>query len=162
VSGYREGILEATSLSPGLVGVGRIIDLGKGGEIWVDFAGSPPGGARSRILRHLLPITRKNIDDTVLLVFESENPLPVIVGIVADGVCPILPQVAVELEGREPETAVIDGKRVLLRAYEEIRLECGKASIIARKDGKIILRGVEIVSRASKTNKIRGASVQIN
>jgi hypothetical protein len=31
-----------------------------------------------------------------------------------------------------------------------------------RADGKLVVKGTELVSKASATNKIRGASVQIN
>ncbi len=58
--------------------------------------------------------------------------------------------------------ARVDGRRVVIHAADEILLECGASSILLRKDGKIILKGIQIVSRASECHKIRGASVQIN
>lgn len=58
--------------------------------------------------------------------------------------------------------ARVDGRRVVLHADDEILLECGASSILLRKDGKIIVKGAQIVSRASGRHKIRGASVQIN
>ncbi|MCC6418741.1 MAG: hypothetical protein IT429_10940, partial [Gemmataceae bacterium] len=47
-------------------------------------------------------------------------------------------------------------------AKEEIVLRCGKSSITLRKDGKVVVLGAEVVSRASGTNKIKGAAVRIN
>lgn len=43
-----------------------------------------------------------------------------------------------------------------------ISLTCGKATILLRPDGTVAIRGVNIASRASHTNRIRGGNVQIN
>lgn len=63
---------------------------------------------------------------------------------------------------QKPVTATVDGKRVKITAEEEIMLTCGEGSIHIMKDGKITLRGTDLISRASRTNKIRGAAVRIN
>jgi hypothetical protein len=63
---------------------------------------------------------------------------------------------------QKPLTATVDGKRVMITADEEIVLTCGEGSIHIMKDGKITLRGTDLISRASRTNKIRGAAVRIN
>lgn len=70
-------------------------------------------------------------------------------------------------ESSPPQTskmveARVDGRKVVLHADCEILIECGASSIMLRKDGKIILKGTEIVSRASGRHKIRGASIEIN
>jgi len=41
-------------------------------------------------------------------------------------------------------------------------LRCGKASLTLRRDGKVLLRGVDVVSQADQVHKIRGGKVQIN
>lgn len=43
-----------------------------------------------------------------------------------------------------------------------ITLKCGKASIQLKKDGTVSIRGTNVASRASQTNRIRGGNVQIN
>lgn len=63
---------------------------------------------------------------------------------------------------RKPMTAIVDGKRIKITAEEEIMLSCGEGSIHIMKDGKIALRGTDLISRASRINKIRGAAVRIN
>ena len=50
----------------------------------------------------------------------------------------------------------------MIEAEEEMILCCGKSSITLKKNGKIILRGTDLVSRSSGGNKIRGATVKIN
>lgn len=58
--------------------------------------------------------------------------------------------------------ALIDKQRILIEAEQEIELRCGEAAIILTRDGRILLRGSDITSYASTTQRIRGGSVQIN
>jgi hypothetical protein len=62
----------------------------------------------------------------------------------------------------EPMTVQLDKRRLQLEAADEIRLTCGKSSLVLRRDGTVVIRGVNIVSRALQTNKIRGGSVSVN
>ncbi len=55
-----------------------------------------------------------------------------------------------------------DGKRLELRADQEIVLRCGRASITLTRAGKILLRGAYLLSRSSGVNRVKGGSVQIN
>ena len=100
---------------------------------------------------------------SVLLVFEKGDPnLPVIVDLIAGSFDHM---VDFDNDANRPESApeaYIDGKRVVLDGEEEIVLRCGAASITLKVDGRIILKGVKITSRASEINKIKGAAVRIN
>jgi hypothetical protein len=58
--------------------------------------------------------------------------------------------------------ALIDNERIVIEAEQEIELRCGEAAIILTRDGRILLRGSDITSHASTTQRIRGGSVQIN
>jgi hypothetical protein len=64
--------------------------------------------------------------------------------------------------GEEPcaETAPEQERRI--EAADELELRCGEASLLLRSDGKVLLRGRDVTSRASRSNKIRGANVEIN
>jgi hypothetical protein len=57
---------------------------------------------------------------------------------------------------------VVDGKRVQIEGSEEIVLRCGKASITLRSNGRLIIRGAYVETRASGTNRIKGGAVLIN
>ncbi len=50
----------------------------------------------------------------------------------------------------------------MLEAACELELRCGPARIVLTRDGEVIVRGVNITSRAAASHRIRGASVQIN
>lgn len=56
----------------------------------------------------------------------------------------------------------IDGRTFTVNATDSIALRCGAASITLHHDGRIVLRGVHIVSHASGVNRIRGGSVELN
>lgn len=55
-----------------------------------------------------------------------------------------------------------DGRSVIINAEKEIVLRCGRSSIELRSDGKVVVKGMRVTTRAAKTNKIKGASVNIN
>ena len=88
----------------------------------------------------------------VLIAFEEDDlERPVILGFLDAPVCKVAPPTASEDEA----VRVVRGK-------DELILECGKARVHLRSDGRIVLRGTELLSRSSGANKIKGGSVQIN
>jgi hypothetical protein len=133
--------------------------------ILVEWARSGPKEARllAGLPRHELA-KPESCGREVLLVFEEGNAeRPIIVGLLADPLDELIAneekrQKAVRFE----DDVVVDGKRLMLEAHDEIELKCGDASITLRKDGKVIIRGKHVVSSASGPNRIRGGSVQIN
>jgi hypothetical protein len=62
----------------------------------------------------------------------------------------------------EAMSVQLDKRQIDLQASDEIRLTCGKSSLVMRRDGTVIVRGVKIVSRATESNKIRGGTVSVN
>lgn len=101
-----------------------------------------------------------------VLVLDSPAGRPVILGIVADRLwdseSPDQAEAQVDLPAGATRSVQVDKRRLDLEASEEIRLTCGKSSLLLRRDGTVIVKGVTITSRASQTNKIRGATVNIN
>ncbi len=61
-----------------------------------------------------------------------------------------------------PSEAVVDGQVVSFEASEQIVLKCGKGSITLRKDGKIVIKGTNLLSRSTGINRIKGGQVNIN
>lgn len=49
-----------------------------------------------------------------------------------------------------------------ITAKNSIQITCGETSLSLRKDGKVFLKGKEITSRASGTNKIKGGTIRLN
>ncbi len=137
--------------------VGNIVELTQDGQVLVDFPGNTNGPVPARWLAGVEP--SDGSCRPVLLTFENGDPgLPIIVGALCDRV---QTQRTEATQGPAAE-AVIDGRTIRLEAQNQLLLRCGKSSVLLRKDGKIILLGSEIVSRASRLNKIKGSGVQIN
>lgn len=65
-------------------------------------------------------------------------------------------------EREPPIEALVDGKRVVIDAADEIVLRCGKASITLRRNGRVVIRGTYVETRAEGVNRVKGGSVQIN
>ena len=49
-----------------------------------------------------------------------------------------------------------------IEAKQNLVLRCGDGSITLRNDGKILIKGKDLVSRAKRLNRIKGGSVAIN
>ena len=89
--------------------------------------------------------------DTVLLWRSScEDAHGVILGRIG-------PAQALELEPGEKieETLVIEARK-------QLTLRVGEGSITIREDGKILIKGKDLVSHAQRMNRIKGGSVSIN
>ena len=52
--------------------------------------------------------------------------------------------------------------RVTIDASESLSLRCGEASIDLRADGKVTIRGEDVLVRAKGTQRIRAGTVSIN
>jgi hypothetical protein len=137
---------------PGLV-VGRIVEISPEGRLVVDYPGNEFGPMQARCVRRELCCREYETGSSVLLAFEKEDPLkPIVMGSVFES-CGVV---------GAPLAVTLNENCIVLRADRDILLECGQSSLLMRKDGKIVIRAAEIVSRASRTNKVRGACVKIN
>lgn len=102
-----------------------------------------------------------------VLVLLNPPTQPVILGVVAQRLWDKRDiegpaEAQAKLPAGEPVAVHVDKRRVDLEATEEIRLTCGKSSLVMRRDGTVVVRGVKIVSRATQSNKIRGGTVSVN
>ena len=95
-------------------------------------------------------------DRALVVRTDGESGQLVLVGLLRDRVAEPDPAPS------RSDEAVIDGKVVRFEARDEIVLQCGKGSITLRKDGKIVIKGTHLLSRASGVNRIKGGQVNIN
>jgi hypothetical protein len=65
-------------------------------------------------------------------------------------------------QATKPLEALVDGKRVVIDAQDEIVLRCGEASITLRRNGRVVVRGTYVETRSRGVNRIKGGTVQIN
>ena len=94
----------------------------------------------------------------IVVVFENGDPaLPVIVGFIEQPV-----QEPTDEADLTVLQADVDGRRVKVTAKDEIVLECGRASVTLRRNGRVIIRGTYVETQSEGTNRIKGGQVQIN
>lgn len=128
------------------------------GKVVVDYPNDNQGPA---IARSVIELTSENINMNALVVYEkNDTKLPIVVGLIRDRTATFENRIA--LKRNTANDIIIDGNRVVFDADKEIELRCGKSSLILKKDGKIVIKGIEIVSRSSGLHKIKGATVRIN
>jgi hypothetical protein len=138
---------------PGVI-LGRLVALHAPGIALVALKAHPlaaPILARS--------LTGLNADDEgrdVAMMFEDGDPTrPVIIGYMVDATGAPLP--------RAPRAPIsIEADCIELSGGKEIVLRCGEASLILKRDGKLILRGAYVETQASGVNRIKGGCVRIN
>ncbi|MCH9686575.1 MAG: hypothetical protein K0V04_34400 [Deltaproteobacteria bacterium] len=137
---------------------GWLVGLNDQGRLLVDFPGNPFGPLRARTTIVLAPEDlQRAISEhcAALLLFEDGDPgRPIVVGLLHDKVpaAPATPPVEVEA----------DGRRVEVEAADELVLRCGQASLVLRRNGRVIIRGTYVETRSKGVNRIKGGSVQIN
>jgi uncharacterized protein DUF6484 len=96
----------------------------------------------------------------VLLVFEQgDERKPVIVGTIKPTPKPQLDSPATLAH---PIQFSADGQRLEINGRDEVVLRCGEASITLRRNGRVIIKGAYVETRARGTNRIKGGNVLIN
>jgi hypothetical protein len=128
--------------------VGNVVRC-DGAGVWVDY----PGNARGPVLaRTMLPAEGSParavppVGQTVVLMLgRGADAAPVLLG------------------SLQPLGAAADAPaRLELGARDEIVLRCGEASIVLRANGRVVVRGAYVETRAKGVNRIKGGSVSIN
>jgi hypothetical protein len=129
--------------------IGLLIGF-EGGAPLVVFVGNPRETAIAA--RSLTELDVSAIGSELALLFEGGDPMrPLVVGRIVDPAP----------RNRNLEV-VRDGDRVVITGNERIELRCGLASIILEKNGRVTIRGTQLTSQASGTNRIRGGAVHLN
>ncbi len=141
--------------------LGTLVGIDGDGTALVCFdrSAEPVQGAPSL---SLVPISLHDIGrEVVVAPSVGGDPRPLLVGFLAQPsssgsvVAPTEPTKAVP-------TIVVDGETLRVEVRNRLELRCGKASIVLTADGEVMIRGTNVLSRASATNRIRGGNVQIN
>ena len=123
----------------------------------VEYRGNPHGPL---LARTTVPLDERTLDDAVrtgrgvVLQFEGGRAdLPIVTGLLVEEGSAAAPT---EIEAR------VDGRRVAIRAEDEIVLSCGAASITLTRDGKVLVRGAYVETHSRGVNRIKGGAVRIN
>jgi hypothetical protein len=134
--------------------IGRLLGFTVGGDALIRVA---PNG-EALVARSAVILTDGDAGHDVVLVFEAEDAhRPIVLGILRTPA-----KVSAGSGNRIPVELEVDSEKVELRASRQIVLRCGGASVTLTHEGKIIVRGSEILSRATGLNRLKGGAVQIN
>lgn len=137
--------------------VGRLLALTNGrATALVTFDGQPTEAAvPARTTVDLFP---DQIGHEVLLTFEHlDRTRPIVMGVLRAPADPA----ALNAAGLQVDVRA-DGRRLTVKAEDELVLQCGRSTLILSADGRLELRADVIVSQAAEVNRIRGGSVQLN
>jgi hypothetical protein len=133
--------------------LGRVaaLDAGGGPLVTLDGAADPlPRPADATVL-----VSAADIGSAVTLLVASDGRPPIITGVVQRLACDPLSRAA-------PTVVTLDGESLVFEAQREIVLRCGKSSLTLTRDGKVVLRGTDLLEASSGSHRIRGATVEIN
>lgn len=144
--------------------VGTLIGRDGDGTVRVDYPGNPHGPLPARLVgagvNESLFLLGAGCPPVALAFENGDRSRPLILGLVSDRCEPLAE--APRLPSGVARELTIDGRVLIIDAEQELILRCGTASIHLRRDGKVVVKGTEIVSRASGANKIKGGVVNIN
>lgn len=162
-----------SNIAPGEIIIGTLVELDKQGQPLVDFAENSSGQPLTAMAT--LGLTQTHIGRQVALLFASGDlQSPVIMGMIHSPLQDMLESFGHSQTDDENENEVelasdlkvddvlIDGKKIVFEAKEEIVLRCGESSITLTKAGKILIRGKYLLNRSTGVNRIMGGSVQVN
>jgi len=151
------GPAPATAPAPAGVSVQTLAGLGAGGQVLLDG----PGAVQTA--RTVVRLSPAMVGRQVLVVHEAGGPI--VTGVIQDGSdapADALDAVHAPDADTPPFELEVDGERVVVDARRQLVLRCGQASITLTREGKILLRGTYISSRASGVHRISGGSVELN
>jgi hypothetical protein len=109
-----------------------------------------PEGVR-RVAHTVVALEPAHVGRRVVVAFlDADIDRPVITGLLSEG------------EAEPPRRREIAAEELLLRGEREITLVCGEARITLTRDGRIVIRGVDLLSRVSGSHRIRAGSISLN
>jgi len=148
---------------------GHLAGLDSSNMPLVDYPGNTAGPLTARLAVAVDASTLQSAvahRQKVVLLFENGDPrLPFVMGLIQENTPTPLLDALLEsrpAESRPPVEARVEGRRVVIEGQDEIVLKCGEASITLRRNGKVIVKGTHLESKATGIHRIKGGSVEIN
>ena len=145
---------------PTQVVIGSLVGVAEDGAPLVDYPGNPAG-------RPVSALATARYDDVApghslaILFLDGDPARPLAIGVIGQpSAAPAGRRRMSRQDAGGPEERPRD--RLTLTAAREIVLQCGRASLVLTQAGKVLVRGAYVSLRSSGTQRITGASVQIN
>ncbi len=135
--------------------VGTLVEAAVGMDPVVMFGGADGATYTGTAVSTVVVAPTDTGRPVVLMFLRGDPERPVITGL-------LQPSGAPASNGVRRGKLEFSGRELVLSADAEVTLRCGKSSITLTQDGKIVLRGRNLVSRASAVNRIRGGTIELN
>lgn len=134
----------------GRAALASVIELTEGGDVGVVVPGDPPVRLRCDVLRTAdAPALTLSLGARVLVLLPAPGgERGTVLGVVAP------------YETPRPDASVPAELR--LEAGERLEIRCGESALTMDAAGRVLVKGKDIVTRAKRTQKIRGGTVHIN
>lgn len=154
-----------SATTPENIRKGVVADIGKDGVIRVSDSQCPDVMTSCHILRNTisgLPELQPG-NQVLYLVPDTKDEPGCVLGLIE----PYRPKVDRVMDklmrrGRMPSITTIEDEVVRIKAHKGLVIECGKGTIIITEDGKVQIKGQELLSRARGMNRIKGAGINLN
>ncbi len=131
----------------------RIINIGNDGKLLVKTDSHGMKIACDFLKTSAGPLPRLYLGTPVLCIADENKGY--VLGV-------IQPYLAPKDQDDQKDEKKQDPAELNLKAKNSIELTCGESTLSMNKNGKIVLRGTDITTRAYGPNKIKGASVLLN
>ncbi|HTO69767.1 MAG TPA: DUF6484 domain-containing protein [Myxococcota bacterium] len=155
LAGGLETAAEPLPKADGVV-LGRLVAFREDGAPLVHFEGCADGAPVAALVVGSLSDDDVGAD-VALALAAGDARRPVVLGRTRAAI-----PAAERARAASPLETSADGQTVALTAGRQLVLRVGRATITLTQDGRIVIRGGQLVSRASGVNRIQGGSVQIN
>ncbi|WP_157652788.1 DUF6484 domain-containing protein [Burkholderia ubonensis] len=142
--------------------LGTIVNVGPNHGVWIDYVDNPDGAPLVAICA--ANITAADVGREVVLAFAQGDPgQPIVLGLLRRHEVDNQVESGTGIHSAVPTAgSAADASHVCLEAAEAMTLRCGRASLTLNKDGRVIVRGMNVATYADGTLRLRGAVVELN
>lgn len=152
----RSTTLVPAASNASVVVIGELIAITGGGCVPLVVYPGQAGPVALRA-RTVVDLFAAHVGYEVVLMFDDgDMARPIVMGVLRTNVDALLAEQPGHVEVQS------GGDRLIVSAKAQLVLRCGKARLVLNSDGRIEIKGEEIVSEATGPNFIRGGSVQLN
>ncbi|WLQ14330.1 DUF6484 domain-containing protein [Hahella aquimaris] len=115
-----------------------------------------------------IPVSEQDRGRQIALSFaQNANSQPIIIGFLFSQLDNAIAYTQtsspeIDITSPSPTKVRVNDKNLDIQADKSITIRCGKARITLTADGKILLQGEQVLSRARGAHRIRGGSIQLN
>ncbi|MEZ6117686.1 MAG: DUF6484 domain-containing protein [Pirellulaceae bacterium] len=151
-------LLNETMTQQARLVIGTLVGISASGVPLVEFSGndSGPQEALSAIQLSCKDEACGHIGREVMLHLEAEGGRIVLMSFLHERL------VADRQDSTSSQSDSQNKRSLHLEADSELRLTCGKSSLVMKKNGKVLLKGIDIVSHAESRQRIVGGEIKIN